>query len=244
MKHNMRKGFLLPSRETQYIVSVLRFFSPNPIAPSSPPNPLAFFCVNLLTCFLLPNPNFELGWCELETLSCKYRMFSVYVWIGELLINTLLGRWPLQFGASWTVKSGTTVGKRCSSWWGGRGFVVCGETLKVSDFFDLLFVLGYIFCFMMFLVGFSYSLTRTSNSPNFHQSFYLFTWYFPLPIYSFVYLVLSSIVGRGFMWVEVEKVREGKDCWSRVIKSFEESKSKMFDERLVLLLCVGGIWVD
>ena len=33
-------------------------------------------------------------------------------------------------------------------------------------------------------------------------------------------------------------------CWSRVIKSFEESKSKVFDERLVLLLCVGGIWVD
>ena len=65
---------------------------------------------------------------------------------------------------------------------------------------------------MMFWVGFSNSLTRTSNSPNFHQSFYLFTRYFPLPIYSFVYLVLASIVGRGSMWVEAEKVREGKDC--------------------------------
>jgi len=25
---------------------------------------------------------------------------------------------------------------------------------------------------------------------------------------------------------------------------FEESKSKVFDERLMLLLCLGGIWVE
>jgi len=29
--------------------------------------------------------------------------------------------------------------------------------------------------------------------------------------------------------------------WSCVVK---ESKSKVFDERLVLLLCLGGIWVE
>ena len=33
----------------------------------------------------------------------------------------------------------------------------------------------------------------------------------------------------------------GQWCWSRVIKCFEESKSKVFDERLMLLLCLGGI---
>ena len=33
-------------------------------------------------------------------------------------------------------------------------------------------------------------------------------------------------------------------CWSSVIKCFEESKSKVLDERLVLLLCLGGIWVE
>ena len=32
----------------------------------------------------------------------------------------------------------------------------------------------------------------------------------------------------------------GGNCWSRVIKCFKESKSKVFDERLVLLLCLVG----
>ena len=31
----------------------------------------------------------------------------------------------------------------------------------------------------------------------------------------------------------------GEDCWSRVIKCFEDFKSNVFDERLVLLLCFG-----